>query len=123
VLDVGGGIGASAAYLKSIGKASKAIVVDLVAEHHLPEIDKGYSGNLEDSHLLAHIAGEQGLFDTILCLDVLEHVSDPWSVVNQLVSMLAPGGVIIASIPNVRNYRLVLLWYSRISLNLPILEF
>jgi 2-polyprenyl-3-methyl-5-hydroxy-6-metoxy-1,4-benzoquinol methylase len=107
VPDVGGGIGASAAYLKSLGRATSATVVDLVADQHLPEIDAGYGGNLEDPALLARIAEDRGPFDTILCLDVLEHLSDPWAVVDRLTTMLAPGGVIVASIPNMRNYRLV----------------
>ena len=107
VLDVGGGIGASAAHLKAERKVSRAVVVDLVGDGALPEIDAAYGGNLEDPALLRQIAVEQGPFDVILCLDVLEHLVDPWSVVRQLRDMLTPDGVIVASIPNVRNYNLV----------------
>ncbi|MGC1486406.1 MAG: methyltransferase domain-containing protein [Albidovulum sp.] len=107
VLDIGGGVGGSAAYLKSIGKATKATVVDLVGDNCLPAIDAAYGGNLEDPALLQKIEAEQGKFDIVLCLDVLEHLSDPWAVIKQLDGMLNPGGVIIASIPNVRNYKLV----------------
>lgn len=107
VLDVGGGIGASAAYLKSIGKASRATVVDLVGTECLPEIDNAYGGDLENPELLQKIAQESGPFDVILCLDVLEHLTDPWSVIDRLSGMLVPGGSIVASIPNVRNYKLV----------------
>ena len=35
---------------------------------------------------------------------MLEHLRDPWSVVRLLHGGLAPGGVIVASIPNVRNF-------------------
>jgi 2-polyprenyl-3-methyl-5-hydroxy-6-metoxy-1,4-benzoquinol methylase len=108
VLDVGGGIGASAAHLKRTGKATHAVVVDLVADSALPEIDAAYGGSLEDPAMLARVAAEQGSFDTILCFDVLEHLVDPWAVMERLAAMLAPGGVVVASIPNVRNYRLVL---------------
>lgn len=108
VLDVGGGIGASAAHLKRTGKATHAVVVDLVADATLPEIDAAYTGSLEDPSMLARVAAEQGNFDTILCFDVLEHLVDPWAVMDRLAAMLAPGGVVVASIPNVRNYRLVL---------------
>lgn len=107
VLDVGGGVGASSAFLKTAGKATGAVLVDLVADEHHPEIDAAYGGNLEDPELLRRIGVEQGPFNTILCLDVLEHITDPWSVVGRLRDMLSPGGVIVASIPNVRNYRLV----------------
>lgn len=108
VLDVGGGIGASAAYLKSIGKADKATVVDLVGTECLPQIDHAYGGDLEDPKLLQQIRTEVGQFDVILCLDVLEHLTDPWTVIDTLASMLTPHGVIVTSVPNVRNYQLVL---------------
>lgn len=107
ILDVGGGIGASAVYLKTIGKAERITVVDLVGTECLPEVDKAYGGNLEDPALLQKISEEYGPFDVILCLDVLEHLTDPWSVIDRLSAMLRPGGYIVASIPNVRNYRLV----------------
>lgn len=108
VLDIGGGTGASAKYLKEIGKAESAVVVDMVADHTLEEVDAAYAGDLEDPKLLEKVAAEQGKFDVILCLDVLEHLTDPWSVVAQCHGMLRPGGVIVASIPNMRNYTLVL---------------
>lgn len=107
VLDIGGGVGCSAAHLKATRKAARATVVDLVGTACLPQIDHAYAGDLEDAGLLRQVAQECGPFDVILCLDVLEHLSDPWRVVDQLSDMLAPGGCIVASIPNVRNYRLV----------------
>jgi len=107
VLDIGGGIGGSAAYLKQQGRATRAVVVDLVANDCLPEIDAAYAGNLEDPELLKTLAKEQGKFDAILCLDVLEHVTDPWSVIDYCHDVLNPGGVIVASIPNVRNHQLL----------------
>ncbi|EEB82513.1 class I SAM-dependent methyltransferase [Roseobacter sp. GAI101] len=118
VLDVGGGIGASSAYLKSTGKAVRATVVDLVGTACLPQIDRAFGGDLEDPSLLEQVARDCGPFDVILCLDVLEHLSDPWTVVGRLSDMLVPGGVIVASIPNVRNYRLLgpLLFQGRFEL-------
>ncbi len=41
--------------------------------------------------------------DLILCLDVLEHLKDPWETVKYLHKLLRPGGSLIVSIPNVRN--------------------
>ncbi len=38
------------------------------------------------------------VYDTIICLDVLEHVSDPEETLEFLVAHLAPGGRLIASI-------------------------
>jgi len=105
LLDLGGGIGATALRLKSLGHVDRVGVVDMV---HPPAgaqaCDFSYAGNLEDPALLEQVIAEQGPFDTILCLDILEHLADPWRVIAQLHSGLAPGGVIVASIPNVRHY-------------------
>jgi len=43
------------------------------------------------------------IFDCIICNDVLEHMADPWTALDALVGLLAPGGVLVTSIPNVRN--------------------
>jgi hypothetical protein len=48
-------------------------------------------------------------FDLILCLDVLEHMVDPWHVVDRLATQyLASGGTLIVSLPNVRHYSVVM---------------
>lgn len=46
-------------------------------------------------------------FDCIVFNDVLEHVVDPWTMLDQAKRLLAPGGRIVASIPNVRHYIVV----------------
>jgi SAM-dependent methyltransferase len=43
-------------------------------------------------------------FDLIIVLDVLEHLQNPWSMVQRLHRVLAPAGVIIASIPNIGHH-------------------
>ena len=107
VLDLGGGVGAAAAELKRLGRAERAVLVDLVAENAMGEIDRAFAGDLEDAALLDRVIAEEGPFDTVLCFDVLEHLRDPWAVVARLHRGLAPGGTIVASIPNARNIRLV----------------
>lgn len=105
LLDLGGGVGATAARLKALGRATRAGVVDLVdASTHNPDLDFSYRGNLEDPTLLDTVIDREGPFDTVLCLDVLEHLQDPWRIVRKLHSGLTRNGVIVASIPNVRNY-------------------
>jgi SAM-dependent methyltransferase len=44
-------------------------------------------------------------FDLILALDVLEHLVDPWSVVERLRPKLKSSGVFVASIPNVAYWQ------------------
>jgi 2-polyprenyl-3-methyl-5-hydroxy-6-metoxy-1,4-benzoquinol methylase len=43
-----------------------------------------------------------GYFDAIICNDVLEHLIDPAATLQQLRRKLKPGGVVVASIPNIR---------------------
>lgn len=42
-------------------------------------------------------------FDVVVCADVLEHLSDPGSMLARIREWLAPGGILLASIPNVAN--------------------
>ena len=106
VLDVGGGTGATAGHLKRTGKATRAGTVDLVrAENPDPDLDFQLAGNLDDEEFVETVVAEQGPFDTILCLDVLEHLVDPWRVVQELDGLLRPGGVLVVSVPNIRHYR------------------
>ncbi len=43
--------------------------------------------------------------DLVLCLDVLEHLGDPWTMVRCVSPLLAPGGRLILSVPNIRNWK------------------
>jgi SAM-dependent methyltransferase len=44
-----------------------------------------------------------GSFDAIIAADVLEHMYNPWKALQRLKPLLAPGGAIYVSLPNVRN--------------------
>ena len=106
LLDLGGGIGATAAAIRDAGLVEQIGVADLVANEDQPfPLDFHYQGNLEDMALIDRIVAERGKFQMILALDILEHLVDPWAVARKLEESLAPGGVLIASIPNIRNYR------------------
>ena len=107
LLDLGGGTGRTARRLREIGFARRAGVVDLVADRGGAGdgLDFRYAGDLENPAFIAAVIRAEGPFRTVLCLDVLEHLRDPWAVVRQLHGALEPGGAIIASIPNVRNFR------------------
>jgi 2-polyprenyl-3-methyl-5-hydroxy-6-metoxy-1,4-benzoquinol methylase len=53
------------------------------------------------------LAGYVGRVDVLLLLDVLEHLRDPWTRLTELRTLLTPTGVVIASIPNVRNIKVL----------------
>lgn len=44
-------------------------------------------------------------FDCIVCNDVLEHLVDPYALLAALRAKMALGGVVVASIPNIRYFR------------------
>lgn len=108
VLEVGCGAGATLQWLKQTGQCRQAYGVELFedsAEHAKLHADAVVTGDAE--RLIDTVFPDQQ-FDLILCLDVLEHMIDPWHFVEKLPRLLAPGGRIIFSIPNVRNLRVVL---------------
>lgn len=64
-------------------------------------LDKALGGDI--GALLEQLPA--GYFDVIICNDVLEHLTDPYTVLEGMKSKLASGGVIISSIPNIRYFR------------------
>jgi 2-polyprenyl-3-methyl-5-hydroxy-6-metoxy-1,4-benzoquinol methylase len=101
VLDVGCSTGA-------LGEAIKARTAACVYGIELsPEMADIASGRLDRVFVgdAATVILGGGLgdsrFDTIIFADVLEHLIDPWAVLQAGARYLEPGGVVIASIPNV----------------------
>lgn len=106
ILEVGCGMGNTLAWIKSIRKCEWVCGIEISsdsADEANKRIDLVVQGDIEKIDFPV----EFNSFDVILCLDVLEHLVDPWLVLSRLDKLLKPGGVIIASIPNVRNYRVV----------------
>ncbi|MFO0597364.1 MAG: class I SAM-dependent methyltransferase [Myxococcaceae bacterium] len=54
---------------------------------------------------LAKVKAELGQFDVITMWHVLEHVMNPVEVLSELKSMLAPGGVLVVSVPNFASWQ------------------
>lgn len=50
----------------------------------------------------------QNTLDLVLCLDVLEHLVDPWAQVKRIAPLLREGGRLIISVPNVRNFKFLM---------------
>lgn len=108
LLDVGGGDGATAAEIKRRGLADRVGVMDAVPPADPAAVDFSYQGDIVSGALLDRAVAEQGLFDTIVTCDFLEHVADPWSLVDKLADCLKPGGLLVVAVPNIRNYHAVL---------------
>jgi len=106
VLDVGCGAGSTLAWLKSIDRCKLTFGIEPfpdAAAAAKQVVDTVYEGDIEK----LSIPLEHGSLDLVLCLDVLEHLIDPWTVAARLQELLRPGGAMIVSLPNVRNKRVV----------------
>jgi trans-aconitate methyltransferase len=65
-------------------------------------LDRTYQADLADP-----LPELEPPYDCIVCSDVLEHLVDPWTTLRRLVSQLQPGGRLVASIPNIRHYKVL----------------
>jgi SAM-dependent methyltransferase len=100
VLDVGGGTGAMAAIVRRIEpRVSESVVVDLDERAAAPAEAAGHrfvTSRVEDFH-------EDEGFDVILLLNLVEHVSDPGSVLAGVRRLTNPGGRVLVKTPNVES--------------------
>jgi 2-polyprenyl-3-methyl-5-hydroxy-6-metoxy-1,4-benzoquinol methylase len=108
MLDLGCGAGASVAFVRAERNVAWAGGIELMpeqAEAAKSVCDRVWSGDVAALDIEAEIA--PGSLDLVLCMDVLEHLVDPWVTVKRLSALLAPGGRLILSVPNIRNYRFI----------------
>jgi 2-polyprenyl-3-methyl-5-hydroxy-6-metoxy-1,4-benzoquinol methylase len=105
MLDVGCGAGATSVAIKKQYPQGKFYGVELnpnIATIASEKLDKVVVGNFEDIDYKAHDL-KAGSFDTILFADVLEHMYNPWKVLDRTKELLSNGGKVVASIPNISN--------------------
>ena len=106
VLEIGCGAGNTLVWLKNLKHCTWIGGVEIspeAVEIARGRLDAVYPVNIEQNNLSI----QESTMDLILCLDVLEHMVDPWEVVKRLYKLLKPGGALIVSIPNVRNQKVL----------------
>ena len=110
ILEIGFGEGSTLSYLKSSNRCIWVGGIELshaaVEKARQKNLDLVLEGNIEDEDI--DLPFEENYVDVIIVLDVLEHLVDPWSVIHRCHTLLKPGGSLICSIPNVRNFKVVL---------------
>lgn len=108
MLDVGCGAGATTAAVRAAREVTWAggveFVEDVAAEAERV-CNRVWRGDAAAAPLEAEIA--PGSLDLVLCLDVLEHMAEPWAMVRRLSALLAPGARLIVSVPNIRHWKFV----------------
>lgn len=103
VLELGCGSGGTGEAVLAAGRAGRYVGIELseqAAQEARQRLSEVYVGDVQtlDFSVL------RGQFDAVIASEVLEHLSDPWSVVGSLVDCLKPGGHIYASSPNVSHW-------------------
>lgn len=78
-------------------------IVPEVAKRAAEKLDRVFTTNVEDEELPL----EEGWFDCILYGDVLEHLRDPEAVLRKHRKLLAKGGIVLCSIPNIQHHSIV----------------
>lgn len=103
LLDVGCATGALGAGLKAQRPGVRVVGIEVdpaMAAEAESRLDRTIVGDVESwDEVGAALAGDR--FDCIVCGDVLEHLRDPWTTLDRLVTLLEPGGYVLLSLPNI----------------------
>ena len=104
VLDVGCATGYLAAELIRSGCAVTGVEPDAqAAAAARDQCEAVIHGDVEDDDCRSELEGLER-FDAVVCGDVLEHLRDPWEALAFLASLLAPGGRVVVSVPNIAHW-------------------
>ena len=104
VLDIGCGGGMTGKLIKEKFPDARVIGIELnahAAEHARQWLDMVICGGVDTIDLSEHIGTAR--IDTVMFLDVLEHIYDPWRVLVRVRSWLDESTRVLASVPNIRN--------------------
>lgn len=106
ILEIGCGTGATGALAMSEGCCGRYVGVELFesaaveAREVLSEVITGNVETLEFDF-------QPAMFDAIIFSEVLEHLVEPGEVVKRLARYVRPGGMLLASSPNISHWRVV----------------
>lgn len=102
-LDVGCGKGGFGLDLReALGPAARIVGVEAVAEQAaIAAVDHGFD-EVVQGYFPEAIAGRAERFDLVSFNDVLEHLYDPWAALEAVHEVLADGGRVLATVPNVQ---------------------
>lgn len=106
VIDIGAGAGAFSQRMSDLGYEVTALNID--NEKFIPSEVPFIEADINRGILLT---GDKK-YDAAFCLEVVEHVENPWSLLREIYQILKPGGLLILSTPNVTSFlsRLIFLW-------------
>lgn len=105
VLDIGCSTGALGEQIKQRNNNAEVVGIEFdeqMAEVAEKKLDKVIVGDVENINLADLF--QPDYFDCIIFADILEHLKNPWEILKSSVNFLNDGGVVIASVPNIRHY-------------------
>lgn len=106
VLEIGCGTGATGALALAQGRAGHYAGIELfpsAADAARDVLSEVVTGNVEATEL----PWQPATFDALILSEVLEHLVDPWTTLDKLARVVRPGGLVLASSPNVSHWRVV----------------
>lgn len=106
VLEIGCAAGRTGELALTRGKCGRYVGVELsakVADTARPRLSEVLVGNVEHMDLPFAAAS----FDALILSEVLEHLVDPWATLERLAPLVRPGGLVLASSPNISHYSVI----------------
>lgn len=97
-------VGTSARFAKELAPHRGLFMnVDYVAAGYEPT-RTGAADDVDRHEDIQALSYPDGSLDGVICLEVLEHVADPFKAASELVRVLRPGGRLICSVPFMTSY-------------------
>jgi SAM-dependent methyltransferase len=110
------GCGYEASFMRSVlGDVREAVLVDIAIADDLGREPKVRAIEGELPAALAQL--DDACLDVVLCLSVLEHLSEPQRMLDEIERLLAPGGTALINVPSWRGKALLELSAFRFGLS------
>jgi len=106
VLELGCGAGATGSAALTARKAKRYVGIELNASAAAIAAERLSEVLVADVETMP-LGDLSGGFEVLVISEVLEHLKDPWSVLERLAGCLKPGGLVFASSPNVAHWAIV----------------
>ena len=102
ILDLGCAAGRLGRKLRELNKTSELVGVEIfepAAMEAAKYYDRVYVADIEHINL-----DYMGYFDFVFCGDILEHLRDPWTMLNKIHIWLKKDAFLVSTIPNIRYW-------------------
>lgn len=106
ILEVGCGTGATGALALQRGRCGRYVGIELfeaAAQEARQTLSEVLCGDVERMTL----PWVEQTFDALILSEVLEHLVEPWALLQRLAPLLKPGALVLASSPNIAHWRVI----------------